>query len=204
MESKPQRLFRDVVRAHSRAGNFAIEHEYLLVVAGFIALIGIIIRFVRESRPAVRCGEQRDECSTRCLQVKILYRSTMSGVFVCCRPCVRVCVRRRIRKEHNDKVRQKAFEKQQQLERERQRKEEEDAVAARVDKERTKHLVAPAARQNVALPAHMIPDVRARVGVLMVPAAARHGPQTRCSLHSAHVSTSNVYGFTVRCPIRRR
>ena len=92
-------------------------------------------------------------------QVKIVYRSIMSGSLFLCKPCVRLAVRNRIRREHNEKVRKKAHERSVQLAAEKAKAAEEEKRIAIAQAERTKHLKADATKKTVAISGHLLPEV---------------------------------------------
>ncbi len=102
-------------------------------------------------------------------QFFIVLRLMLSGVMICCRPMMRFIARRRIQREYDDKVRERAFAKAQQLEAERKKQLEEDALAAEFEAERTKHIAAASPKKLpvVAVPAHLAPkEVPPRAEVL--------------------------------------
>ncbi len=173
--------------------DYAIEHEYLVAVAGIIAILGFIVRSVRVTGcspqillvvshsfcpsasvrapppsvpapapvPTQPLTHQVMQCAA-ChlgLQVKIVYRSIMSGSLFLCKPCVRMAVRRRIRREHNEKLRKKAHERSLALAAEKAKAAAEEKRIAIAQAERTKHLKAPATKTTVAIPSHLLPEV---------------------------------------------
>lgn len=92
---------------------------------------------------------------------------SLSGAFVCCRPCAHYIAKRRIRREYEDKLRAKAYEKAKELEEEKKKLDAEAALAAAFEKERTRHLKLKGGKtlSPVPMPKHLVPEGAEALGI---------------------------------------